>query len=170
MLGLVVVSIVAVTSVIVLFRRSENIDEHQRWQIVGYPSQLVPAHELTRNGPLAALIVVQARLLSMYRQLPADSDVAIWLRMFLYELRTIMDTAYYAAQVTDAYERSPLFDWLVVEVQQIEADLAVRIAQRLLLPADDPEQELLAARLASLRMCVRELTGASNAVSLLVPR
>ena len=126
--------------------------------VLGYPLDLFPAIHLTRAGPLRALAVTQARLVSMYRHMPPAGDTTIWLRTFLYELREIMDTAYRVAVVTEAYGRQAPLERLLEEVQQIEMQLAEQVARQLLRRDGDTEQELLAGRLATLQMCVRELT------------
>ncbi len=170
LIALLLVSVVAVVGVLVVFSWSEQPSAHVQWQMPGYPPDRFPVRELVQDGPLAAFGATQTRLLAMYRQLPSEGDTTVWLRIFLCELRAIMDNAYYVALVTDSYERSPIFDWLVVELQQIETEIAGQIAECLLLQEGDAQQELLAGRLASLRMCARELTTLHQKLPLVMPR
>jgi hypothetical protein len=170
LVALICISVVAIAGVWVVFRWSEQPSARPQWQMPGYPADQFPARELVQDGPLAALATTQIRLLAMYHQLPPDGDAAAWLRVFLGELRAIMDNAYGVALATDGYERSPIFDWLAVELQQIEADIASQIAEYLLLREGDPQQELLAGRLASLRMCAHELTRLHHGAALMTTR
>jgi hypothetical protein len=169
-IALVLVSIVAVAGVLVVFRWSEQPSAHLQWQMPGYPPDRFPIRELVQDGPLAAFGATQMRLLAMYRQLPSEGDTTAWLRIFLCELRAIMDNAYYVAQLTDDYERSPIFDWLVVELQQIETEIAGQIAQYRLLQEGNIRHEILAGRLASLRMYARELTSLHHGLPLVMLR
>lgn len=158
LLGLGVVTIIAVGSVLLLLRVSRR--SHTRHGFVlGYPPDRFPAREVTQNGTLATLAATQARLLSVYEQLPAQSDLAVWLRAFLQEFREIMDTAYRVAVITRAYGQSVQLDKLVAEVQQLEQQLAEHVVERLLARDGDAQEELLNGRLAALRLCVRELAG-----------
>ena len=75
------------------------------------------------------------------------------------ELRAIMDTAYRVTVITEIYGRPAQIDRLVAEVQQIEAEIAEHVARQLLARDGDAQAELLDGRLATLRMCVRELAG-----------
>ena len=157
LLGLAAVIVVAAGAVWLFLRIGGRSETRRDEMLLGYPPHLFPARDLTRNGPLAILATTQARLLLVYRQLPAHSDSAIWLRTFLSELREIMDTAYRVAVITDVYGGHAPLDRLVVEVQQIEQEVAGHVARRMLLHDGDAQQELLAGRLATLRLCVREL-------------
>ena len=149
--------IFAVGAVLLLLRLSERAITYRSGIVEGYPPSLFPAQELTSVGALAALAATQARLLSAYEQVPPHSDLAIWLRAFLHELREIMDTAYRAAVIAHVYGRPVPLDRLVGEVAQIEAQLAGQIVERLLARDGDTHDELLDGRLATLRLCVREL-------------
>lgn len=157
LLGLGVVMIVALGAVRLLLRLGDRRSPAHDPLLAGYPADLFPARELTRGAPLLALAATQSRLLSIYHQLPVQSDLAIWLRAFLYELREIMDTAYRASAITAVYGQPAALDRLIEEVQQIEVQVAERVAQRLLARDGDAQQELLDGRLATLRLCVREL-------------
>lgn len=154
-LGLVIV--VAVGAVLLLLQPRVNPDVRGQELVLGYPADLFPARGLTRTPPLVALAATQARLVSIYRQLPADSDLAIWLRAFLNELREIMDTAYRVTVITEVYGQPAQIERLIAEVEQIEQEVATHVAHRLLARDGDAQHELLDGRLAALRMCVREL-------------
>lgn len=153
----------AVGAVLLLLRLSERAVAYRSGIVEGYPPSLFPAQDLTGAGALAALAAAQARLLSAYEQAPPRSDLAIWLRAFLHELREIMDTAYRAAVIAQIYGRPIPLDRLVGEVQQIEAQLAAQLVERLLAREADAHDELLEGRLATLRLCVRELASAGGA-------
>jgi hypothetical protein len=157
LIGLVVVIVVAVGAVLLLLRFSGRAAPQQGGRLLGYPPAIFPASHLTRGGPLAALAAIQSRLAALERQLPAQSDASIWLRAFLHELRQIMDTAYRVVVITEIYGQPAQLDRLVAEVQQIEAQVAEQIARRLLARDGDTHDELLDGRLATLRLCVREL-------------
>jgi hypothetical protein len=154
-LGMVIV--VAVGAVWLLLRVTDRPNTARGDLLLGYPPDLFPARDLTRSSQLAALTTTQARLHSIYAQLPPHSDLAIWLRAFLNELREIMDTAYRVAVITQVYGQPADIDRLIAEVQQIEAEVAGHVARRLLARDGDAQHELLEGRLAALRMCVREL-------------
>jgi hypothetical protein len=157
LLGLVAVAVVAVGTVLLMLHLSSRSGTKHGPLLLGYPSDLFPAADLSRGSPLAALAATQTRLLSMYGQMPPHSDSAIWLRTFLHELREIMNTAYRITLITAAYGRSVPLDVLIAEVQQIEREVVEHVAQRLILGDGDAQSELLAVRLATLRLCVREL-------------
>jgi hypothetical protein len=157
LLGLGAVGLVALGAVLLLLRFSGRVGPQHRSLLLGYPPELFPAQQLTRGGALAALAATQSRLASIERQVPAQSDVSIWLCAFLKELRAIMDTAYHVAVITEIYDRPAQLDRLVAEVQQIEAEIVEKVARRLLARDADAQAELLDARLATLRMCVHEL-------------
>ena len=159
LIGLGAVALVALGAVLLLLRLSGRAEPGRGRLLLGYPPELFPAQHLTRGGALAALVNTQARLASIERQLPSHSDISIWLRAFLYELRAIMDTAYRVTAITEIYGRPAQLDRLVTEVQQIEAEIAEHVARRLLARDGDAQAELLDGRLATLRMCVRELAG-----------
>lgn len=154
--------VAAVGAVLLLLRLSERAVAYRSGIVEGYPPSLFPAQDLTGAGALAALAAAQARLLAAYEQAPPRSDLAIWLRAFLHELREIMDTAYRAAVIAQIYGRSVPLDRLVGEVQQIEAQLAAQVVARLLARDADAHDELLDGRLATLRLCVRELASAGG--------
>lgn len=154
-LGLVVV--VAVGAVLLLLHPHVNMRPRGQELVLGYPADLFPSRELTRTPPLVALAATQSRLVSIYQQLPLDSDLAIWLRAFLNELREIMDTAYRVTVITEVYGQPAQIERLIAEVEQIEQEVATHVARRLLARDGDAQHELLDGRLAALRMCVREL-------------
>jgi hypothetical protein len=135
----------------------------------GYPPGLFSRQDLVRNGPLAALAAIQARLLAIYEQTPNQSDLAIWLQLFLSELRGIMDTAYRVAAISSAYGPHPRLDRLVADVQAIEAEIADHAIQLVLASNGDSEQEWLSARMATLRMCASELAQAAESRALALP-
>ncbi len=155
--ALLFITLIAVGGVVILFGWGDRRHNQPHWCVAGYPAARFPARTLVQDGPLASLTAIQSRLLRMQQQLPPGTDTAVWLQVFLGELRAIMDTAYTVMLATNGYERSPIFDWLVVELQQIEREIAFYIAQDLLLGDADPHHELFAGRLASLRMCASEL-------------
>jgi hypothetical protein len=162
LLGLGAVGLVALGAVLLLLRFSGRAGPERGRSLLGYPPDLFPARHLTRGGTLAALAATQSRLASIERQAPPQSDMSIWLRAFLYELRAIMDTAYRVTVITEIYGRPAQLDRLVAEVQQIEAEIAEHVTRRLLVRDGDAQDELLDGRLATLRMCVRELAGVAE--------
>jgi hypothetical protein len=157
LLGLGVVCVVAVGAVLLLLRLSERAAAQRAAPPIGYPPELFPAHHLTRDGPLAALAATQARLAALERHVPPQSDLSIWLRAFLRELRQIMDTTYRVAVITEIYGRPVQIERLAAEVQRIEAEIAEHVARRLLARDADADAELIEGRLATLRLCAREL-------------
>jgi hypothetical protein len=159
LLGLGLVCLVALGAVALLLRFSGR-SAPRRGPLLGYPPELFPAQHLARSGALAALVATQARLATIERQLPRESDLSVWLRTFLHELREIMDTAYRVTVITEMYGQPAQIERLVAEVCQIEAEIAAHVARRLLARDGDAQAELLDGRLATLRMCVRELAGA----------
>jgi hypothetical protein len=168
LLGLGVVMLVAVGAVLLLLRLSER--RGAPWArhgaaALGYPPDLFPAQALTRGGPLATLAATQARLVALEAQLPPRSDQRIWLRTFLIELREIMDTAYHVAAIAAVYGRTAQLDRLAAEVQEIEAEVADHVTRRLLARDADAHDELLDGRLATLRLCLRELASLADAHS-----
>jgi len=162
LLGLGAVCLVALGAVLLLLRFSGRAGPRRGRLLLGYPPELFPAQHLTRVGTLAALAATQSRLASIERQLPLQSDLSIWLCAFLNELRAIMDTAYRVTVITEIYGRSAQLDRLAAEVQQIEAEIVEHVARRLLAHDGDAQAELLDGRLATLRMCVRELAGGAE--------
>jgi hypothetical protein len=159
LLGLGAVCLVALGAVLLLLRFSGRAGPVRGRLLLGYPPEFFPAQHLTHGGTLAELAATQSRLASIERQVPPQSDLSIWLRAFLNELRAIMDTAYRVTVITEIYGRSAQLDRLVAEVQQIEAEIVQHVARRLLARDGDAQAELLDGRLATLRMCVRELAG-----------
>ena len=159
LLGLGAVCLVALGAVLLLLRFSGRAGPGRGRLLLGYPPDLFPAQHLTRGGTLAALAATQSRLTSIERQVPPQSDLSIWLCAFLDELRAIMDTAYRVTVITEIYGQPAQLDRLVAEVQQIEAEIAEHVTRRLLARDGDAQAELLDGRLATLRMCVRELAG-----------
>jgi hypothetical protein len=150
------VTLIATVVVVMLLRISAR-GMAVRGIVQGYPPSLFPCQDVVRGGALAALAATQARLLSVYQQAPAQSDLAVWLGPFLRELREIMDTAYRVAAITQPYGSPPQLERLVAEVQEVEAQIAGHAVQLLLARDGDAEQELLDGRLAALRMCATEL-------------
>src|SRR5262245_15141673 len=112
------VAVIAIGAVILLLRiRPRGAAAHDIVQ--GYPPSLFPRQDVARSAALAALVATQARLLSVYEQAPAQSDLVVWLGPFLRELREIMDTAYRVAAITQPYGPSPQLERLVAEVQEV---------------------------------------------------
>jgi hypothetical protein len=152
-----IVMLMAVSAVLLLLRLSDRGRAQRNAWLVGYPPDIFPAQALTQSGPLAALAATQCRLVSLYRQMPAQSDLTIWLGAFLRELRAIMDTAYRVAVVTQVYGQTPHLERLVAEVEAIELQIADHVTRQLLAQTDDIGREPLEGHLATLRLCVREL-------------
>lgn len=150
------VTVIAIGAVLLLLRISAR-GAAAHGIVKGYPPSLFPCQNLVRSGALAALAATQTRLLSVYEQAPAQSDLAVWLGPFLRELREIMDTAYCVVVITQPYGSPPQLERLVAEVQEVEAQIAGHAVQLLLARDGDAEQELLDGRLAALRMCASEL-------------
>jgi hypothetical protein len=159
LLGLGLVIVVAVGAVLLLLRLSDRRDRRGE-AVLGYPPDLFPAQALTRGGPLAALAATQARLTALEGRLPPHSDQRIWLRTFLSELRQIMDTAYHVAAIAEVYGQMAQLERLADEVRGIEAEVADHVTRRLLARDADAHDELLDGRLATLRLCLRELADA----------
>ena len=157
LLQLGAVAVIAVGAVLLLLRISTRTTAMHGSMVQGYPPSLFPCQKLVRAGPLAALAATQARLLAIYEQAPHQSDLAVWLEPFLRELREIMDTAYRAATIVQAYGQPAAIERLAAEVQEIEAQIAGHAVQLLLAHDGDAERELLDGRLAALRLCAREL-------------
>jgi len=157
MVKLGIVMLVAVGAVLLLLRVSDRGRAQRDAWLVGYPPDIFPAQALTRSGPLTALAATQSRLISIYRQMPAQSDLTIWLGAFLRELRAIMDTAYRVAVVTQVYGQTAHLDRLVAEVETIEVQIADHVTRQLPAQTDDIGRESLEGHLATLRLCVREL-------------
>jgi hypothetical protein len=156
-----VVALIAIGAVLLLWRLGER--RSMRGGVVyGYPPSMFPNQELARSKPLAALAAIQARLLAVYEQAPAQSDVSVWLRPFLTELRAIMDTAYRVAAISASYGSHPQLDRLVADVQVIEAQVAEHAIKLMLASDGDVQREPLDGRLATLQMCARELEAAAN--------
>lgn len=162
LLGLVVVIAVAIGAVLLLLWLSERRERHGA-AVLGYPPDLFPAQSLTRAGPLATLAATQARLALLEARLSPRSDQRIWLRTFLSELREIMDTAYHVAAIAEVYGQMAQLERLAAEVRGIEAEIAEHVTRRLLMRDGDAHDELLDGRLATLRLCLRELASLSDA-------
>lgn len=157
LIGLALVTVIALAAVLLLLRLSAQRVTSGTGTAIGYPPELFPDQELVHSSALAELAATQRRLTAVYAQLPAQSETAIWLRTFLVELRAIMDTAYRVAVITRLYGQPPPLEQLLSEVSQIEAQLIEQVTRRLLAQEGDEERELLAGRLAALRLCAREL-------------
>lgn len=158
LLQLGAVTLIAVGAVLVLLRLSSRAHARQGGVIRGYPAHLFPARNIiVQCGALTALAATQERLLTLYAQAPAQSDMAIWLAAFLRELRQIMDTAYHVAVAAQGYGQPPQLDRLVAEVQAIEAQIAQHAVDLLLARDGDAAQESLNGRLMVLRLCAREI-------------
>jgi hypothetical protein len=164
LLQLGAVTLVAVGALLLLLRLSGRAAATRGSLVQGYPPSLFPQQALVRSGPLAALAATQARLLAVYAQAPQQSDLAVWLGPFLRELREIMDTAYRAATIAQAYGQPAPIERLAAEVQQIEGQIAEHAVQLLLARDGDAERELLDGRLAALRLCARELGRVAGAL------
>jgi hypothetical protein len=163
LIGLGVVLVVAVGAVLLLLRLSEQRASPGAF-VLGYPPDRFPAQALARSGSLAALAATQARLAALEARLPAQSDQRIWLRTFLGELREIMDTAYQVAVIAEVYGQMAQLERLADEVRQIEAAVAEHVTRWLLARDGDGHSDaLLDGRLATLRLCVRELAGLADA-------
>ncbi len=154
-LGIVI--LVAVGAVLFLLRLSDRGRAQRDAWLIGYPPDIFPAQALAHSGPLAALAATQSRLVSIYRQMPAQSELTIWLSAFLWELRAIMDTAYRVALVTQVYDQTAHLAQLVAEVEAIEVQIADHVTRQLLAQANDIGCESLEGHLATLRLCVREV-------------
>ncbi len=157
LLGLAVVLLVSIGAIWLLMRHS-SAPVTRQGSAQGYPPDLFPDTQLTRSGALALLAATQARLILIERQVPEQSELAIWLQAFLRELREIMDVAYRAAAVAQIYGDTSALDMLTTEVQTIETQIAAHVARRLLDRDGDTQRELLDGRLATLRLCVRQLS------------
>lgn len=155
-LGIVVV--VAVGGILFLLRMSGGRAGQKDAMVVGYPPDLFPEQHVLREGALVALATTQSRLVSIYRQLPVQSELAIWLRTFLLELREIMDAAYRAVVIMQVYGQPAHLERVVEEVQHIEMQVAEHVSRHLLAHDADAHNELLNGRLAALRLCVQELS------------
>jgi hypothetical protein len=164
LLGLGVVIVVAVGAVLLLLRLSERRAPGGE-RALGYPPDRFPNQALAHRGPLAALAVTQARLAALEERLPPRSDQRIWLRTFLVELREIMDTAYHVAAIAAVYGQMAQLERLAADVQLIEAEVAEHITRRLLARDGDAHDDLLAGRLATLRLCMRELAALAGTVA-----
>lgn len=153
-------ALIAIGAIMLLLRYS---GAGQRAGIVrGFPPSLFPNQDLVRAGPLAALAAIQARLLAVYEQTPQQSDLAIWLGQFLPELRAIMDTAYRAAAIGSVYGQHEPLERLVADVQAIEAQISALAIDLILAGRDQPAAVGLAERLATLRLCARELASVAD--------
>ena len=161
LLQLGAVTVIAVGVVLLLLRTSARSTSSRGGMVQGYPPSLFPRQDLVRSGQLAALAATQARLLALYEQAPIHSDLAVWLQPFLHELRAIMDTAYRAMAIAHVYDQQVQLDRLVAEVREAELQIASQALQRMLARDGDAELELLDGRLATLRMCARELARAA---------
>lgn len=157
LLGLSLVVMVTLLGVALVLRGSGRAPVATGALLIGYPPSRYPAQHLMTIGPLAMLAATQSRLVAMYGHMDQASDSAIWLRIFLQELREIMDTVYRTAVITDGYGHTPAVGELVVELQQIERVLVEQLGQRMLQRDGDAHAELLAGRVATLHLCVREL-------------
>jgi hypothetical protein len=162
LLQLGAVTVIAIGAVLLLLRIGARSTGLRGGIVPGYPPSLFPRQELVRSGPLAALAATQARLLAIYEQAPSQSDLAVWLHPFLLELRAIMDTAYRAMAIAHVYDQHVQLDRLVAEVREVELQIAGQALQRMLARDGDAELELLDGRLATLRMCARELARAAG--------
>ncbi|HEX8682161.1 MAG TPA: hypothetical protein VF707_07605 [Ardenticatenaceae bacterium] len=157
LLGLGVVAVLALGAVSFLLWITGEPRRRHGALVLGYPPDLFPARHLTQSGMLLALAAVQARLVSIYRQIPAESETGLWLEAFLKELREIMNTAYRVVVVTEIYGRPTALESLVAEVEQLERQVVEHITQRLLARDGDAQEELLDARLEMLRVYMQEL-------------
>ncbi|NJM07580.1 hypothetical protein HC891_17430 [Candidatus Gracilibacteria bacterium] len=155
--GLIVTALVSGMGVVVLLRIGPPQAKPTLDVVRGFPPERFPDRQLVQIAPLSALVATQARLISMYAQLPHESELAVWVRAFLLELRQIMDSAYRVASVAVLYDQTTQLDSVVSEVQRIEAQLAETAMQRMLNAQSDIDTERFETRLAVLRRCVKEL-------------
>lgn len=162
LLGLVVVLLVAVGAVWGLLRATGRRPPTADDLVLGYPPELFPNQRLTRGPALQALVATQTRLLELAQRLPTATptaqtgELAIWLRVILLELRSVMDTAYRVAIITEVHQRSDHLERLVAEVQHLEARVADDIAHHVVSGIGDASG--LDRRLTVLRECAQELT------------
>jgi hypothetical protein len=160
-------AVAAIAAAAVLLLLKFGARSHSRGGVlVGYPPSAFPRQDLVQAGPLAALAATQARLLAIYERAPAQSDLTVWLRPFLTELRAIMDTAYSAAAIGQPYGGHPQLERLVAEVQAIEAQVAEQAIRVLLAQGAGQQGEPIEGRLATLRLCARELAQAAEKLPL----
>jgi hypothetical protein len=157
LLGLIVTAFVSGVGVVLLLRIGKPQLKPSLELVRGYPVEHFPDQQAVRSEPLLALVATQTRLLSVYAQLPRQSDLAVWVHAFLLELRQIMDSAYRVAGVAMLYDKIGQLDTVVREVQRIEAQLAEAAMQHLLDAQSDVDTERFETRLAVLRRCVKEL-------------
>jgi hypothetical protein len=156
--GLLLSAFVAGGAVFAFLRYSQKSAIHAATGIVqGYPAQAYPLQQATSTVQLQALTAVQQRLLLIYDQAPARSDLTIWLKLFLVELRAIMDVAYRVAPLMQLYGKNQQLDQLVLEVQLIETQIAECSISSLLQQAPDQQLNMLESRLATLRLCTKQL-------------
>lgn len=155
-LGLVIVTGVAIAAVYLLLRASRHSRPATRSDLaLGYPAEHFPAYALTRTGPLAALARVQARLVAIYAQLPPESAIAVWLLAFLKELREVMNGAYRVVAINAAYGPPPELQHLVVEVEKSEQQITAYVTSHLL--GGGGGEGFLDEQVAILRLCAQEL-------------
>jgi hypothetical protein len=161
-LEFVVIILVAAGAVWLLFRVTRRPPARDNL-VLGYPPEHYPAHEATRLPALRKLAATQARLHAVYHRLPSSDptlqvgEVAIWLRVFLVELRRMMDAAYRVALIADVYRQADHLDRLAAEVAELESQIADDIAQVLLGHQGAVRNEALSRRLGALRECAGEL-------------
>lgn len=161
LIGLAAVALFAGVAVWMLLRVSDRGARQDALE-VGYPADRFPRRDLVATAQLAALAAVQSRLLSVYDQLPARGEAAVWLRAFLAELRALMDSAYRVAAVSTIYGDTALLDRVVAEVQQTEAQIAAEAMRHLLRQGGDFDEAPLDERLAVLRRFAQELAGSGQ--------
>jgi hypothetical protein len=155
--GLIVTAAMSGLDVVLLLRIGKPEPKATAEMMHGYPAERFPDQELVRSEPLSALVATQTRLLSVYAQLPHQSELSVWVRAFLLELRQIMGSAYRVAGVAMLYDKIGQLDTVVSEVQCIEAQLAEAAVQGLLDAQSDVDTERFETRLAVLRRRVKEL-------------
>jgi len=68
-----------------------------------------------------------------------------------------MDTAYRVALISQVYGQPEQLERLLDEVREIEAGVAEHVSRWMLAHDGAAQDELLAGRMATLRLCVREL-------------
>jgi hypothetical protein len=166
-LGLVI-AIAAGAVALALWLNRRRTPQHEGL-VLGYPPDLFPARDAAGGSALRALAAVQQRLVAVYRRLPAGDaavpvgDAALWLRVFLLELRRLMDGAYRAAVITAAYGPTDHLDRLVAEVEAIEAQIVDDLTRQLLGGAGAGRTDRLNRRLAALRECAGEFAAIADA-------
>jgi hypothetical protein len=169
LLGLMLVSLVALGAVVAVMRLSRRETPAEPVGLVlGYPPDHYPLRHVAQHPALQTLAAVQTRLATMRRQIPpghpspALGEVAIWLQVLLIELRDIMNVAYQVVAITGGHRRSPHLEAIVAEVQQIEEQVVETVTARLLARGEASVDDSLTLRLQNLRRSAAELRGLAD--------